>query len=76
MSIEQLLRLKVRYFTEGVVFGNEKFVKAMGELFAEAGWPVRGAGPWPLKGADWNGVSTLKKIKDPFAIPSPKKEFK
>jgi hypothetical protein len=73
VTLGQILRLKVRYFAEGIVLGNKKFVKEMGEFFAEAGGPVRGAGPWAMKGTDWNGLTTLKKIKNPFAIPTPQK---
>lgn len=54
LPLAQLLRLRVRYFSEGRVLGSREFVRRMAG--AEGGRPPRAV---PLEGAEWEGVASL-----------------
>jgi len=69
LSVTELLRVKVRYFTEGVVLGLREEVE---EMFRSGGGKPgpKGKGKaWPLEGADWGGLTALRKLKNPFELP-------
>jgi hypothetical protein len=54
LPLAVVLRCRVRYFTDGLVLGSERFVREQ----LEAGPPgKRGRQPHSLKGAEWHGLS-------------------
>jgi len=69
LSLAQMLRLKVKWLTEGLVLGSKEFVQ---EMYEEL-WAPHQKRPrvacWPLEGADWGGLVCLKKIKNPVQLP-------
>jgi len=68
-SVAELWRLKVRYFSQGVALGLREYVEEVwGSRGGQPG-SKRGRGSWPLEGADWGGLMTLRKFKEPFALP-------
>ncbi len=71
LSVAEVLRLKVRYFGEGIALGSEEFVS---EVFRQ--WRPEAGGEgrpraWPMEGAEWGGLTTLRKFKRPLALPKP-----
>jgi len=70
LSPSQVLLLKVRFFTEGIALGNEEFVKEIFAKWYQQFCQKRGQAAWPMCGADWQGLTTLKKIKMPFSLPN------
>lgn len=63
-----LLRCRLRYFSEGLAFGTAEFVD---EWFAEVkrryGWKKRKRGAVPMKGNLWQGLCTLNRMRgDPI----------
>jgi len=69
LSLAQMLHLKVKWLTQGLVLGNAEFVQEMFEqLWAPHAKRARTA-CWPLLGTDWGGLTSLKKIKNPVQLP-------
>lgn len=70
LSLSEALLLKVRYFSEGIALGTEEFVNEIFQEFHQKYCKVRKQGGWPMKGADWGGLRSLKKIKEPMDLPA------
>jgi len=69
LSVAELLRVKVRYFTEGLAVGLEEDLE---QLFARGRGrrcTRRKRGSYAMEGADWGGVRVMRKIKEPYALP-------
>ena len=62
LSLAQLLRCRLRYFSHGVVIGTESFVeeffRAKREMFSKR----RASGARKLKGGDWGGLSSARDL--------------
>lgn len=65
ISIPQMLRLKARWFTEGTAMGDLEFLSEFSKEFRKSS---KGKKPWPMKGADWKGRATLRRLKNPVRI--------
>jgi len=74
LSLSEALLLKVRYFSEGIALGPEEFVNEVFEQCRKKYCKVRSQGSWPMLGADWGGMRSMKKIKEPFDLPAKLKE--
>ena len=62
VPVHEILRGRVRYFTDGAVIGSEAFVD---EVFAELRdrfGPRRKSGARPMRGADWGGMAALRDL--------------
>ena len=70
LSLSEALLLKVRYFSEGLAVGTEQFVNQIFKQCRKKYCKKRTQGAWPMKGADWGGLMSLKKIKDPIDLPA------
>lgn len=64
LSRSDLLRCRLRYFSEGLVLGSEEFIE---QFFAQVkeryGWRKRKRGAVPMKGDRWNGLCTLSRMR-------------
>ncbi len=73
-SRDELLRCRVRYFSDGVALGDRSFIEEVFEnnrpLFSER----RKSGARKLRGGDWSGLCSLRDLN--HAITAPKQEEK
>ena len=63
LSRVELLRCRVRYFSDGVVLGSEDFVRHQIEQVREQLGPMRKSGPRPMQGGDWGGLTVLRSLQ-------------
>ena len=64
LSVGQLLRLRVRYFSDGVVLGSRSYVNAVFREFRERFGPRRQTGARPLRGlAALSELATLRDLR-------------
>ena len=64
VPLHELMRCRIRYFTDGAVIGSEEFVN---ELFASQRQRFgkrRKPGARKLRGADWGGLTSLRDLRD------------
>jgi putative transposase len=64
LSLAEVLRCRVRYFTAGVVLGSQGFVDGFFERQREAFGERRKSGGRRMKGAQWGGLRVLRDLKD------------
>jgi REP element-mobilizing transposase RayT len=69
LTSSQMLLLKVRYFTEGIALGSAEFIGQILEQHCQGLRQKRQRASWPIIGTDWDGLHTLKKIKNAFTQP-------
>ncbi len=65
----ELLRLKVRYFTEAIALGTPQFVEEVFRKHWKGHCVKRTRAGCPLQGADWKGWLTLRHIRQPVELP-------
>ncbi len=63
LSATQVLHCKVRYFTDGVCLGSRVFVENVFTRYREHFSPKRKRGAAPMRGADWGGLCTLRRLQ-------------
>ena len=63
LSREELLRCKVRYFTDGFVLGTKAFVEEFFERNREAFSRKRKSGARKMRGGDWRGLKTMRDLR-------------
>ena len=63
LSIAQLLRLRIRYFTAGVVLGTQEYVEQIWRKYRKECSPKRKTGARKMKGGDWNGLMTMRDLQ-------------
>ena len=63
MSIPELLRCRVRYFSDGLVFGSKGFVESVYESRKEWFGEKRRSGARKLKGGDWGELRVLRDLQ-------------
>ncbi len=63
LSRAELLRCRVRYFSDGVVLGSEEFVQNQFERIRDQLGPRRKSGPRPMRGGDWGGLTVLRALQ-------------
>jgi putative transposase len=68
LPLTTVLRCRVRYFTDGAVLGSQAFVADALKRYQEmTGRRRRQVRPEPLPGADWAGLSALRRLRQvPF----------
>ena len=70
LSLQQLLRCKLRYLSDGIAIGGEGFIegifRARRSLFSAG----RESGARRMRGGDWGGLWTLRALsRDPVEPP-------
>jgi len=63
LNIAQLLRLRVRYLTAGVILGSQEFVEATWKKHCREQSPKRRSGARKMKGGDWQGLRTMRDLQ-------------
>lgn len=63
LSLAQLLRVRVRYFTAGVVLGTQQFVEAIWRKYRSQCSPKRKSGARKMKGGAWGGLRTMRNLQ-------------
>ena len=59
----ELLRLRVRYFTDGVVIGSKEYVEEYFRRYYKKYVPKRKSGARKMKGGDWGGLMSLRDLQ-------------
>ena len=68
VSLAELLRCRVRYFSDGAILGSDDFVQGHFERLRHRLGPKRKSGPRRMHGADWGGLTVLRSLqKDVFS---------
>ena len=63
LSLVELLRLRVRYFTDGVVIGSKEYVEEYFRRYYKKYVPKRKSGARKMKGGDWGGLMSLRDLQ-------------
>ena len=63
LPLNELLRLRVRYFTDGAVLGSRAFVEEVFQKYRKHFGKRRKDGARPMKGADWGGLMVLRELR-------------
>ena len=63
LSMQELLRCRVRYFTDGAVLGSSGFVQEQFENFRGYLSEHRKSGPRRMRGGEWGGLTVLRDLQ-------------
>ncbi len=63
LSVAELLRCRVRYFTDGAALGSSEFVQEQFEAFRKYLSEHRKSGPRHIRGGDWGGLMVLRDLR-------------
>jgi putative transposase len=63
LSMPQLLRCRVRYFTDGVVIGSKAFVERYFEAKREYFGAARASGARRMRGGEWGELRSLRELQ-------------
>ena len=63
LSASELLRCRVRYFTDGAVLGSRAFVEQVFHAHRGFFGAHRQSGARPMKGGDWGGLCTARDLR-------------
>jgi hypothetical protein len=63
LSVAELLRFRVRYFTDGVVIGSREYVEEYFRRYYKRYVPKRKSGARRMKGGDWGGLMSLRDLQ-------------
>ncbi len=63
LSVAELLRCRVRYFSDGAVLGSNEFVQEQFETFRNYLSDNRKSGPRRMRGGDWGGLTVLRDLQ-------------
>lgn len=63
LPLRQVIRLRVRYFTDGAVLGGAAFVESVFARHRERFGLKRRTGARPMEEADWEGLCVLRDLK-------------
>ncbi|MBL9159412.1 MAG: transposase [Verrucomicrobiales bacterium] len=63
LPLRQVIRLRVRYFTDGAVLGGAAFVEGVFARHRERFGLKRRTGARPMEEADWEGLCVLRDLK-------------
>jgi len=70
LSLAAALRCRVRYFTDGVVLGSQKFIDDFFEAQRGQFGAKRKSGARRMKGAQWGDLRVLRDLKSDYILPS------
>ena len=63
LSQGQILRLRLRHMTDGVVLGSKEFVNEIFVLYRERFGPRRQSGARPIRGVPLGGLSAMRDLR-------------
>lgn len=63
LTMSEVLRCRVRYFTDGVVLGGKEFVEAVFRKHRDEFGIKRQDGARAMKSADWGGMCTMRDLR-------------
>ena len=63
LSLAQLLRCRVRYFSDGVALGSRAYVDDLFERHRDQFSAKRKTGARPMGGGQWNGLCTARRLR-------------
>ncbi len=63
LSLAQLLRCRVRYFTDGMAVGSAAFVERVFHAMRKAFGPRRKTGARRMRGGDWEGLHVARALE-------------
>ena len=70
LSLNEILRCRVRYFADGVIFGSRSFVEERYLKYRERFSEKRETGARPMKGGDFGGMYTARQLRvDVMGVP-------
>ena len=64
LPLHEVLRSRVRYFTDGAAIGSANFIDGVFASHREQFGARRTTGARKMRGAKWNGLSTLRELRD------------
>ncbi len=64
VPLHELMRCRIRYFTDGAVIGREEFVDGVFESQRERFGKLRKTGARKMRGSNWGGLTTLRELRD------------
>ena len=64
LALSEILRLKVRYMTDGAVLGSRQYVNTIFKRFRQHFGKRRKDGARPMKGADWGSLMVLRALRN------------
>ena len=71
LPLNEILRCRVRYFTDGVIFGSRAFVEDAFERHREHFSVRREEGARPMKGGAWGDLYTARQLRVDVVRPAP-----
>ncbi len=70
LPVTELLRCKVRYFSDGVVIGSSDYVEGVFEKYRGQFGPKRKTGARKMKGGEWGDLCTIRDLRlSPITLP-------
>ena len=69
LALAELLRCRVRYFTDGVILGSKDFVEYHFQRVRHQLGSRRKTGARPMKGCDWRGLTVLRDLQKEVITP-------
>jgi len=63
LSLGQVLRCRVRYFSDGLVLGSRAYVDGVFKRHRDHFGAKRKTGARPMAGAQWNGLCTARRLR-------------
>jgi len=63
LSMNELLRCRVRYFTDGAVLGSRAFVEDVFNRHRQPFSPKRKTGARPMAGGQWGDLCTARRLR-------------
>ncbi len=68
LSVAEILRCKVRYFSDGAIFGSVDFVNEVFAANRSRYGPNRKTGARRMRGADWGGLRVLRDLRKDVVV--------
>ena len=70
LPVTELLRCKVRYFSDGVVIGSADYVEGVFEKYRDQFGAKRKTGARKMKGGEWGDLCTIRDLRlSPITLP-------
>ena len=61
--MHELLRCRVRYFSDGLALGSQAFLETVFQRYRGHFGPHRQSGARPMRFGDWGGLCTLRDLR-------------
>jgi hypothetical protein len=64
LELAEVIRCRVRYFCDGLVFGTADFVEGVFQSTRDRFSPRRQTGPRKMRGAKWGDLRTMRDLRE------------